>query len=70
MGLIKCGLVSGMAILVVGMIVNNVAMKLSEEISNDYKKSSVMREMNDPRMILFFLSPFIQGLIQSFVRNK
>lgn len=63
------GLVAGVAILVVGMIINYLFM-LIPAVNADYYNANIMRSWNDPLMFLFFLYPFVLGIAFAWVWNR
>lgn len=67
--IIWLGLLIGLATLVAGMIVSYLFM-LAPSISSDYKNPAIMRQWQDPLMMLFFLYPFIFGLIMAWFWGK
>ncbi len=66
---IVSGIVAGVAMLVIGMIVNNAFMLLPA-VNADYHNVSLMRPFNDPLMWLFFAYPFVLGFALAWIWNK
>lgn len=62
------GVVAGIVILVLGMMVSYGFMLLPT-VAADYN-TNIMRSWQDPLMLLFFLHPFIQGVILAWIWNK
>jgi hypothetical protein len=63
------GVIAGIAILVLGMLVSYLFM-LIPSVSADYANTAIMRQWQDPLMMLFFLYPFILGIILAFIWDK
>lgn len=62
------GLSLGVIMLIVGMVVNYLFM-LIPSVSADYS-SGFMRSWSDPLMMLFFLYPFVLGLVFAWLWAK
>jgi len=63
------GILAGVAILVLGMIVSYIFM-LIPAVAADYSNTNIMRQWQDPLMSLFFIYPFVLGIILAWVWNK
>lgn len=63
------GIVAGIIIFVVSMAVSYLFM-LIPVVSADYQNTNVMRPWSDPLMSLYFLYPFIQGIILAWAYHK
>lgn len=64
--IILFGIVVGIINLILGTVVSYLFM-LFPAVSADYNNSAVMRAWSDPLMSLFFVYPFIQGIILAWV---
>ena len=62
------GLAAGVATLIIGMIVSYLFM-LFPSVAADFKNAGVMRSWADPLMYLFFLTPFVSGVIYAWAWN-
>jgi len=62
------GILLGLIMLIVGMIVSYLFM-LIPAVNADYN-SEFMRNWQDPAMMLFFLYPFILGIVFALLWNK
>jgi hypothetical protein len=62
------GLLAGVIMLVIGLIISNLFM-LIPIVNADYY-SGVMRSWSDPIMTLFFLYPFVLGVVLAFAWDK
>lgn len=63
------GILAGIATLALGMGVSYLFMLFSS-VAADYANANLMRPWKDPIMSLFFLYPFVQGLILAWVWDK
>ena len=64
------GLAAGVAMLVVGLIVNGVYGALFPAFQTEYETSGIFRPWSDPLMSLYFLYPFVTGIILAYVWKK
>jgi hypothetical protein len=64
------GILAGIAILILNMAIGYLFMILPS-VAADYKNASIMRQWQDPLMLLFFfVYPFILGIALSWVWDK
>ena len=63
------GIVAGVAILILGMIVSYLFMFVPAVAAND-GNSTIMRQWQDPLMTLFFVYPFLFGIILAWAWDK
>jgi hypothetical protein len=63
------GVIAGVVCLVLSMVISYLFM-LFPSVNADYYNSNIMRPWNDPIMMLFFLYPFVQGIIFAWAWNK
>ncbi len=68
--LIVPGLLSGVAMLVAGMILNRLYPLIVPALTKEYENPAMFRPWSDPLMMLFFLYPFILGFVLAFLWNK
>jgi hypothetical protein len=61
------GLISGLAMLIVGMVISPVINGVFPELVSEYNNTNVMRAFRDPLMQIYFLVPFVSGIILTFV---
>ena len=67
--IIWLGILAGLATLIFGMGISYLFM-LFPSVNADYYNTGVMRPWKDPIMFLFFLYPFVQGIILAWAWNK
>ncbi len=63
------GILGGVAALILGMGVSYLFM-LSPIVTADYQNANVMRSWQDPLMSLFFLYPFVEGIVLAWAWSK
>jgi len=63
------GIVVGLSSLILGMAISYLFM-LFPTVTADYNNAAVMRPWDDPLMSLFFVYPFVQGIIFAWVWDK
>lgn len=63
------GIIIGIVMLVLGLLVNYLFM-LFPAVTADYQNTNVMRSWQDPLMMLFFLHPFVVGIILAWVWDR
>lgn len=68
--MIKKGLISGVGILVLGMVINWVVGFVLPQISLEYTKIGMFRPWTDPLMMLYFLYPFVLGFVSFYLWQK
>jgi hypothetical protein len=65
------GILAGVAILIVEIfITTNLFYFLFPSMVSEYKNISIFRPWNDPLMSLYFLYPFLLGLVLAWFWNK
>src|SRR3972149_10932636 len=64
------GIFAGVANLVVRMVLSQVYNFLSPAIANEYVNPSIFRPWSDPLMSLFFLYPFLLGIVLAWIWEK
>jgi hypothetical protein len=67
---IKIGLIAGILILIGSVLYGIVGNILFPGIEKEYQNTSLFRPWSDPRMIAFFLHPFLLGVVLSFAWRK
>ena len=68
--IIVSGLVAGVAIFVVSMVLSQLTNFLLPNIAQEYQNSGIFRPWSDPLMSLYFLYPFILGLVLAWFWDK
>ncbi len=68
--LIVPGLISGVAMLVAGMVLNRLYYLVVPALAQEYENPAMFRPWSDPLMMLFFLYPFILGFVLAFLWGK
>jgi len=63
------GIIIGVINLILGMAVSYLFM-IYPSVADDYMNPGLMRPWSDPLMSLFFLYPFVQGIILAWAWNK
>jgi len=63
------GLITGVVTLILGMAVSYLFMRFPA-VATDYANTNIMRPWSDPVMSLFFIYPFVQGIILAWAWNK
>lgn len=61
------GLLGGLIILVIGMISSRVFEFVAPSIGAEYQNPGMFRSWSDPLMLLFFVHPFLLGLVLAWV---
>lgn len=64
------GLLAGLTMLIVSLAFGQVLDLLFPSIGEAYKNQNIFRPWSDPLMSLYFLHPFVLGLIMAFVWRK
>ena len=63
------GIVAGLATAIASMLLGLLTMRIPA-VSADYANAATIRPWNDPLMSLYFLYPFVLGLIMAWAWNK
>jgi len=63
------GIIVGVVNLILGMLVSYLFM-VFPSVAMDYNNASIMRPWSDPIMSLFFLYPFVLGIILAWAWDK
>lgn len=64
---ILTGLLAGAIMLGIGMLIGQVFQYFVPELKNEYQNPNLFRPWSDPLMSLYFVVPFITGLILVFI---
>lgn len=64
------GLIAGVINLILGMALSFLFMRMFPAVSVDYNNASLVRPFADPLMTVFFLYPFILGVILAWAWDK
>lgn len=67
--MLKKGLIAGFANLAVGMGLNFGLQALIPPLAKEYQNTALFRSWSDPLMMVFFLHPFILGLVLAYFWN-
>lgn len=65
--MVKKGLLAGVAVLIIGVIINFLAGAILPNIQSEYENPNLFRPWEDPLMMAFFLYPFIFGLVGAYL---
>ncbi len=68
--IIGIGLLTGLVMLITGVVINMVMNIVLPELNEAYKSSGLFRPWSDPKMSLFFLCPFITGPVMAWIWSK
>ena len=60
------GLLAGLAMLIVGLAISQVFSRIFPGINAEYANAAIFRPWTDPLMQLYFLYPFVLGIILAF----
>lgn len=63
------GIIAGIVIFLLGMVVSYLFM-LFPSVAADYNNTEIMRQWEDPLMMLFFIYPLLLGIILAWTWNK
>lgn len=64
------GLLAGLVILIVGMILTQLSNLIFPSLAVEYENISLFRPWEDPLMQLYWLYPFVLGLVLAWVWDK
>lgn len=64
------GLLAGAVILVVGMLLSPAFQALAPGLKAEYQNPDLFRPWSDPIMSLYFVHPFLLGIILAWIWNK
>lgn len=67
---LKSGFIIGIANLIIGMGLSWLMNFLSPSLALEYQNPSIFRPWSDPLMSLYFLYPFLLGLILAWIWEK
>jgi len=67
---IASGLLAGALMLIVGMVLNQIYGLVFPSLADEYINAQLFRPWSDPLMSLYFLHPFILGVVLSWVWDK
>jgi len=68
--IILSGLLAGVVMLVVGMVVGILFGAVFPALKAEYENTSLFRPWSDPIMSIFFVAPFILGIILAWIWTK
>lgn len=61
------GIVAGLAVLVIGILHSLLVSYAFPSLGQEYANTAIFRPFDDPLMILFYIHPFVLGLIIAWV---
>lgn len=64
------GIIAGVVMIILSMGYNSISNSLFPSLAREYANPALFRPVSDPLMSLFFLYPFLLGLILAFVWDK
>ncbi len=64
------GLAAGVAMLVIGMGLNQALMFAFPSLNAEYNNTNIYRPWSDPAMSLYFLYPFVLGIVLALAWDK
>lgn len=64
------GLLAGVAVFIVSFLVNMGSEQILPSLAQEFKNPNMFRPWSDPLMSLFFVYPFVLGIVLSFIWNK
>ena len=64
------GIVTGLAMLLAGMALSRGFMAMIPELQTEYENTSLFRSSSDPMMMIYFVQPFITGLILAWIWDR
>ncbi|OGK45007.1 hypothetical protein A2957_01090 [Candidatus Roizmanbacteria bacterium RIFCSPLOWO2_01_FULL_38_11] len=67
--LIKRGLLAGVVTLVLGLVLQQGIALVFPSIMTEYQNTAIFRPWEDPLMIIYFVYPFIFGLVAAYLWN-
>jgi hypothetical protein len=68
--ILKLGIISAVVVLTVGMIFSRILQIIFSTMALEYQNSSLFRPWSDPLMSVYFVYPFILGIILAWVWLK
>jgi hypothetical protein len=68
--IVLIGLLGGLAILALGMASSQVFHMLAPSLKTEFENPNLFRPWSDPLMLLFFVHPFLLGIILAWVWSK
>jgi hypothetical protein len=64
------GLLAGVIMLAVGMLISQMFHAVSPSLKAEYENPNLFRPWSDPLMMLYFVHPFMMGVILAWVWSK
>ena len=68
--MLKKGLVAGLAMLILGMVINQLVMYVMPALTNEYQNTAMFRPWSDPLMTVYFAYPFILGVVAAYLWGR
>ncbi len=67
---ISVGLLAGLVLLLVGLALNAAISRVAPSLQAEYENAAVFRSWSDPLMSLYFLYPFLFGVLLAWVWRR
>lgn len=67
---ILSGLLAGLVLFLASMVVGGIFKVIFPSINAEYQNTNLFRPFSDPLMLLFFVHPFLLGVILAWFWNK
>ena len=68
--MLKKGLVAGLAILILGMVLNWLIGMVFPALAGQYQNTAMFRPWSDPLMTVYFAYPFILGVVSAHLWGR
>lgn len=68
--IIWSGVLAGAAFLIAEMVVGFIFIRIFPQISAEYQNAGLFRPWSDPKMSLYFLHPFLVGIVLSWIWSR
>jgi len=68
--IISIGLLGGLMLLTVGLVMGQLFQILDPSLKSEFENANLFRSWSDPAMMLFFVHPFLQGIILAWVWTR
>lgn len=63
------GIITGAAMLVLGLAIGQIFAKFAPSLKAEYENPNLFRPWTDPLMSLYFVQPFVMGILLAWVWN-
>ena len=68
--ILKLGIISAVVVLAIGMILNRILQIVFPSLVSEYQNPSLFRPWSDPIMSVYFIYPFILGILLAWIWLK